>query len=1667
MKANQSREVVNHTRECFIYETWTTDDITQARRRSVKADTSKRLFMGGDGSLELYAELTRTMVSSGGIVYVNVGVKNLTKKKVCLCFVSNTTMVATYTPFAALTNTHFNAKQIMGIKLSLWRHIAASHTRSSFSSHSSALSSRDQDNVKNYSEIIYKGEDFAFDNDDPRVVVLPVYIPSGVYSLRHTSYLHVQFFIQVSLMASMSKALAVELPIYITHASSWSDPPPRIPRDFTFPMHEDDPVKKNKTGVFSKMKSNSVPPHQNGSMSGSGVKKSSGLTGSSSNLSSLASAASSKSGTPNASAEATTLESESLRPSMRRTLKDPDSPTSVLDFSQAGNLFVVNPDAASIIASSDSRSIVKQSMASRPPLLPTTCDLESRPSSPEKPSSPLDRSAPLMLVDTLSPKTTEEVEMENLTKEEVEEQDFDMNRATKVSKTCNLTKCNSDKSDKSNKLGKMGLRKTLAKLSIAIPSHSSSTHNSGMSKTSKVSPRVLPSTPRSSKSLNLTSSEEIGSPRSDRGGRSLSRKSSSSSMGSFTHIVGRHSRKSSTGSTRVVSISPGPGSGSTESGSLPLSKMSSSSNGSAPQSNTTSAYPSRSSSPALPSASSSAADSTEESNMRERYHEIGQLAMTPAIPDARLHQGTPIMEEMGREGYFEANDSQQQSRPATPSPSENQVMALQSSPATPNSANRPWDMPRNFSTTSLASSSPSEGGQSAQDICDEYYYGQNSLSRNMSIESLDTLIAPPQCGRLAENGGAELYTMIDEIYNDSSVPVPEQGPGHGLEASREIYGSTAQQQVPTCDVVGDGHLVEHRVVQDVMPHQQQQFQHEQIQHLEYQQQQQRQHQQQHQHQQDPQYQQPQQVDQQEQQSWISERYEEPATVPAIIQPPADLILNQHPVMEGYASIPPSAQHSPVRLNEVPAGLVLPPIQSPEAFYSGEEFVRPLQARTLSHHSSQAHSRTSSSHSIVFQTPGDLSGVSTPRSTISLQQMENRSRSSSPMVRDPVLRNTSMENVVTFERSDSGALTHTYQQQSSMTQDLQSTVSREGQFTPEIYSTPMLSQNEHRMESNNINNNDGLGGTYSISSATGLSQPTTPLSTSTSFQSDNLHLTPNDLGISMQLGGGGIRVQQQQQFYSQVSSATGYSGAPAYRESKYSTALQPDIYSPHPSRSNSRQVSPKQWHAEALLPTAVSPQQQQQSNEAMSVHVVVQQVAVPQQPSLDPMTALKQVSIPSLNEQDGEHTFVVDASKPPGVAYQAVVDYQAAEMQAATPALSDDQQSRFESRSLQHSICKDEARQAPYQPRTQYLPVFTSVAASVSSSALVSPSRLEFNVHSPPTVVVTGGESFANPNHLQLIQPVTALGGVPVGMTSVASPPPIPGRPWSHVPPVTFGGVPASVSVKDSQTNLPLSSGAPYQPQSSYVGITEQVPTRQQSADDVAAVTMALRAQQETVDRQGELAKQQEELARQQKVLARQEALARQNAIAQQEALARQEALAQQETLVYQQKQQEQQLQQHQQAQQLQQQQQFQHKKQQLLWQQQYHQQLQESTTRFSGGAGGGCSPGASSGPTLEVPVMSPPTSPPHPGLVRGLSDQELAGRGGGVAYRMSPRGYGEQEVGVGVGEQTTPGGSSLVVPPDATLDLAEAIRSIQSSPVGSGSGAVGAESRGHVYHQQL
>ncbi|KAG0204939.1 hypothetical protein BGX28_003281 [Mortierella sp. GBA30] len=691
MKANHHKEVVNHSREVFIYETWTTDDIALARQKSVKADTSKRLFMGGEGSLEMYAELTRTMVSSGGIAYVNVGVKNLTKKK------------------------------IMGIKLSLWRHIAASHVRSSMSSQSSASAGiREQDNVKNYCEIVYKGEDFAFDNDDPRVVVLPVYIPSGVYSLRNTSYLHVQFFVQVSLMASMSKALAVELPIYIAHASSWSDPPPRIPRNFSFPLHEDEPVKKNKTGVFTKKKLSSNALHSNASScSNSSVKKHSSTNGGLNSASTSGSAPTSLSGTPSTDSGLKDVNVDSSTPGARRsTLKDPDSPTSVLDFTQAGNLFVVNPDSVSNFHGSDTGSDMRQPLATR--LVSTPRVLSTSIAPPSSLSCPLDRSTPLILHEQ---EHTGETGRQG--QDSVGEQDFDMSRSVSASQL-SLGR----KEHEKLKPGKMGLRKTLAKLSIAIPSHGTSTSHS-MGKSSRRSPgvRVTAATPRSLRSLD-TSAEDLNSPGSESpvGDQSLSRQSSGSSMGSFGHAFDRTSRKSSIGSTRVMTVSPSPVS--PDVNRLGMTRITSSNPGSvvpsAANSTVSSAVPSRATSPVFHSGLSSGADGHVVHGAGDSPEYLEQMNKPPAAPDVSLLVRAPIMEEMGREERFQPDARARNSLVAQ---QEARHLNGQSSTTIPNPLNEPWNAENTYSSTNLNHPELSHGSQTAKGIRDEYYYGKSGLGQ--------------------------------------------------------------------------------------------------------------------------------------------------------------------------------------------------------------------------------------------------------------------------------------------------------------------------------------------------------------------------------------------------------------------------------------------------------------------------------------------------------------------------------------------------------------------------------------------------------------------------------------------------------------------------------------------------------------------------------------------------------------------------------------------------------------------------------------------------------------------------------------------------------------------------------------------------------------------------
>ncbi|KAG0034487.1 hypothetical protein BGZ81_004519 [Podila clonocystis] len=1036
MKANQSKEVVNHTREVFIYETWTTDDITQARRKSVKADTSKRLFMGGDGSLEMYAEMTRTMVSSGGIVYVNVGVKNLTKKK------------------------------IMGIKLSLWRHIAASQTRSSVCSLSSSNGSREQDNVKNYSEIIYKGEDYAFDNDDPRLVVLPVYIPSGVYSLRNTNLLHVQFFIQVSLLASMSKALTVELPLYITHASSWSDPPPRIPRDFTFPVHEDEPVKKHKTGVFAKKRPSSIVNQA----SSSPRKQPSSITSSS--------APTSKAGTPRlAAAESSLIDGNGSRPITRRSpLKDPDSPTSVLDFSQAGNLFVVNPDSSSITGS-DAGSIFKQQHISAWSS-PTDHDPEiSESPAPSRPSSPLDRSAPLVLAEQELFKDEEHGTQEVVDDEE----DFDMSRSV------NPQFCPSKKDQEKSKHGKMGLRKTLAKLSISIPTHGNGICSSH-GKSSKLSPRVLPTTPRSAKSQLNSSDDMSADSRSPGAGRSLSRQSSTSSLGSFTSRFDKLNRKSSVGSTRVMSVSPGPVS--PESGQIrSLSSRAKSAPTSMPNSTTASvnasANASGASSPLIQSGPSSN-DSTEDRSFGDRKRDIVHLSMTAAAPDVLLHHGTPLQEDTGRVGYFQ--DGKDQSRSTTPNPSDHGAGQDQSAPSTPSSPRQPWQLQRNFSTSSVASSllEPHETPQTAQGIRDEFYYGKGA-SRNASTDSFVTRVAPAQTGIPSQEHA--IYTTNGKIYDepltanliDASAPLPALPP-----QAQPLYTDTPATVLNT---------TEQPTIPQLQEQQHQDILHDSI---------------------------------PRQSSWTSNQYAEVCNCQGPHTPNSTVLMNRSStpptqMSSGNSSRVASRQPSPAQRTAVPTGLVLTPAQSPEGYYGDvHNMVYPSREIAPEWTENPPPIDAATSLNIDPNTLG-LSGAvpiqyisqsnPPPLSQDPTYADQGQSYVPVPHVRTPVQYQTPQ---MVAQSPDPGLQAQQVQAPSIQIPHIEipqiQHVVKEDPYTQEVYTTPMIPSDESTVRPEQaflIRTPEAATPPESVSM---YAVPQAVVSLSSAYQPDLSRLSPNDVGI---------------------------------------------------------------------------------------------------------------------------------------------------------------------------------------------------------------------------------------------------------------------------------------------------------------------------------------------------------------------------------------------------------------------------------------------------------------------------------------------------------------------------------------------------------------------------
>lgn len=182
-KSGIFKEVTGFSRGVNILERWEPKEVQAYRQRGVRAETRKKLFMGGQRHLEMSAELVASLVVAGSLAYVRITVKNPTSKKV------------------------------QGIRMKLMQRLDKIE-----------LDSPSQE----ISEKIFNDADVKFPAGETRHCLLAMEIPSHCLSLRHTSLLHVDYTFQIILISSLSKDLVIDLPIYISHPASWNDPCPSL-----------------------------------------------------------------------------------------------------------------------------------------------------------------------------------------------------------------------------------------------------------------------------------------------------------------------------------------------------------------------------------------------------------------------------------------------------------------------------------------------------------------------------------------------------------------------------------------------------------------------------------------------------------------------------------------------------------------------------------------------------------------------------------------------------------------------------------------------------------------------------------------------------------------------------------------------------------------------------------------------------------------------------------------------------------------------------------------------------------------------------------------------------------------------------------------------------------------------------------------------------------------------------------------------------------------------------------------------------------------------------------------------------------------------------------------------------------------------------------------------
>jgi hypothetical protein len=153
----------------------------------------RKLFMGGDGTVQLESSIKSNFVTSGTNISIQIRVKNSTRKRV------------------------------QGLKIAFVRKLSMLCP--------SVDPAEEEPVVKTLEEVFsthfYKDKDYVFDPDEERCSIVHVPVPVKAYTVQNTSLSEVNWRISVSLSMPglLSKDLTVDLPIRVCHPVSLEAPP--------------------------------------------------------------------------------------------------------------------------------------------------------------------------------------------------------------------------------------------------------------------------------------------------------------------------------------------------------------------------------------------------------------------------------------------------------------------------------------------------------------------------------------------------------------------------------------------------------------------------------------------------------------------------------------------------------------------------------------------------------------------------------------------------------------------------------------------------------------------------------------------------------------------------------------------------------------------------------------------------------------------------------------------------------------------------------------------------------------------------------------------------------------------------------------------------------------------------------------------------------------------------------------------------------------------------------------------------------------------------------------------------------------------------------------------------------------------------------------------------